>query len=68
MMKGYLTVKEAAERLQLEPSSVRRLVTTGRLPGKKQGRFWVVREKDVAAFKKLPPGTPGDPSRLKARH
>jgi len=38
------SVKEAAQKLSLDPSQVRRLLAKGEIKGKKLGRDWVVLE------------------------
>ena len=38
------SVKEAAKRLGLDPSQIRRLLSKGEIKGKKLGRDWVVLE------------------------
>ena len=42
----YATVTDAAERLQIHPESVRRLIRAGRLPATKFGNSWLI-ERDV---------------------
>ena len=44
--EDYVTVPVAAERLQIHPESVRRLIRRGQLPAKKFGNSWLV-ERDV---------------------
>lgn len=41
-------VKEAAERLGIDPSRVRQLLRAGELPGRQVGRAWLVAAEDVA--------------------
>jgi excisionase family DNA binding protein len=41
-MANIYSVKEAAERLGLDPSQVRRLLKSGDIKGKKLGHDWVV--------------------------
>ena len=41
-------VKEAAERLGIDPSRVRQLLRAGELPGRQIGREWLVAAEDVA--------------------
>ncbi len=41
-MANIYSVNEAAERLGLDPSQVRRLLAKGEIEGKKLGRDWVV--------------------------
>lgn len=40
MSEQYLTVDQAAERLQVHPRTVRRLLVSGELPGNRIGRQW----------------------------
>lgn len=43
MVEGYETVEQAAERLGIDPSQVRRYCRDGKMPGAtKMGRMWVV--------------------------
>ncbi len=42
----YATVKEAAERLNIHPESVRRLIRKGKLPARKFANTWLI-ERDV---------------------
>ena len=44
--KAMYTTKEAAERLGLEVSHVRRLLEEGKIKGKKWGRDWMVTSLD----------------------
>jgi excisionase family DNA binding protein len=41
---GMYTVKEAAEKLGLDESHIRRLLIEGKIKGKKWGRDWMVEE------------------------
>ena len=43
-MTNVYSVNEAAQRLGLDPSQVRRLLAEGKIEGKKLGRDWVVLE------------------------
>jgi excisionase family DNA binding protein len=40
MSEQYLTVEQAAGRLQVHPVTVRRLLASGELPGIRIGRQW----------------------------
>jgi len=42
----YVTVQEAAQRLNIHPESVRRLIRAGKLPARKFANTWLV-ERDV---------------------
>jgi excisionase family DNA binding protein len=46
------SVKEATEKLGLEASHVRRLLTKGEIKGKKWGRDWMVLELDYQRKRK----------------
>jgi len=41
-MDNLYSTKEAASKLKLTPSHIRRLLESGQLPGKRIGRDWVV--------------------------
>ena len=58
-----VSVHEAAERLKLDPSRVRRLIRSGELAGYRIGRSWVV-DADalaLAASRSRPAGRPLSP-------
>jgi len=42
-----LTTTEAADILDVKQARVRQLILAGRLPAKKHGRDWVIRERDL---------------------
>jgi excisionase family DNA binding protein len=42
----YVTVQEAAKRLNIHPESVRRLIRSGKLPARKFANTWLI-ERDV---------------------
>jgi excisionase family DNA binding protein len=44
--RDYLTVRDAAERLNIHPESVRRLIRQGKLPARKFANSWLI-EHDV---------------------
>ncbi len=50
----YLTTAEAAKRLDLDPSSVRRLIRDGHLPAVRHGRDWLIAESALAAARRRP--------------
>jgi len=50
------SVKEAAQKLGLDPSQIRRLLAKGEIQGKKLGRDWVVLELNYQR-KRRPKGT-----------
>ena len=54
-----LTITEAAARLGLEASWVRRLVASGQLQARKVGPIWLVTEESIAAYRPRPVGKPG---------
>ncbi len=45
-LNTYATVRDVADRLNIHPESVRRLIRQGRLPAHKFARSWLV-ERDV---------------------
>lgn len=47
MASRILTVPQAAEKLQMNPSIVRDYLRLGKLPGRKVGRAWRVLESDL---------------------
>ena len=49
-----MTIPEAAERLGLSVSIVRRYCSTGKLPAHKVGRDWTVRQQDLERFAASP--------------
>ncbi len=76
-MENLLTTKQAAEKLNVNPSRVRQLILAGRLPARKLGRDLFVNERDLDKVKDRRPGRPrksprdslgqakgGDPARL----
>ncbi|GAG36082.1 unnamed protein product [marine sediment metagenome] len=42
-----LTTQQVAEKLKVTRGEILRLITVRRLPARKQGRDWVIREKDL---------------------
>jgi excisionase family DNA binding protein len=44
---GFLTTKEAAQKLGITPRRVVALVTAGRLPAQKFGRDYMIKEADL---------------------
>jgi excisionase family DNA binding protein len=55
---GYCTVPEAAEKLQLDISMVRRYCQLGRLTAAKMGGTWLIWEENLETFERRPPGNP----------
>jgi excisionase family DNA binding protein len=49
-MNELLTLEEAAARLKIAPKTMRDWLRTGKLRGVKTGKYWRVREEDVATF------------------
>ncbi len=47
MLEGYLTTKEAAERLGVSVGRVKQFVAEGRLPAIKVGHTNLIKEKDL---------------------
>jgi excisionase family DNA binding protein len=46
----YLTPEQVAEKLQMNPSVVRRMLAAGKLPGKRVGRIWRVSAATLREF------------------
>jgi hypothetical protein len=59
------SVFEAAEKLNLDPSQVRRLLRFGELKGKKWGRDWMVLELNYKRKRKMGGGRKPQKGRLK---
>lgn len=57
-MKGLISTREAAEKLDLSIRRVQALITSGRLPAQKIGNSYVVREKDLEFVRERIPGRP----------
>ncbi len=55
ILKGVMTVAEAAERWGLETSTLRHAIREGRLRAVKSGGTWLVAEADMAAAYGDPP-------------
>lgn len=53
-----LNTQQAAERLGVDPSRVRRLILDGRLPAQKIGRDHLIEEGDLALVAERKPGRP----------
>jgi excisionase family DNA binding protein len=60
MIQGYLTTKQAAERLNVVPSRIRRMILDGVIKAEKIGRDNFISESEVARLEKLDrkPGRP----------
>jgi excisionase family DNA binding protein len=48
-MDELLSVEEAASKLKLAPKTLRDWLRTGKLPGVKLGKRWLIREQDLEA-------------------
>lgn len=59
-MKGYLTTKQAGERLSITPDRVRQLIIEGTLSAEKFGRDNFILESEIKRLEKLDrkPGRP----------
>lgn len=59
-MKGYLTTKEAAEKLNVVPSRIRRMILDGVIKAEKVGRGNFILESEVKRLEniKRKPGRP----------
>lgn len=54
-MDDYITAKQAADELGLDPSHIRRLCERGTLAAIKPGRDWLVLRQAVLDYKANPP-------------
>jgi len=52
-MKGYLTTKQAAERLNVMPSRIRRMILDGVIKAEKIGRDNFIMESEIATLEKI---------------
>ena len=57
-MDKLLTCKQAAKALGVNDSRVRQLILAGRLPAKKFGPMWLIREKDLSKVANRKVGNP----------
>lgn len=58
MLEGYLTTKEAAEKLGISVGRVKQLVAEKRLPAIKVGNTNLVKEEDLRLVEDRPNGRP----------
>jgi len=58
MIEGYITTKEAAEKLNVSEGRIRQLVADGRLPAVKVGQTNLVKESDLELVKDRKTGRP----------
>lgn len=60
MIEGFLTTKQAAERLNVVPSRIRRMILDGVIKAEKVGRDNFIAESEVERLEKLDrkPGRP----------
>ncbi|HMS39893.1 MAG TPA: helix-turn-helix domain-containing protein [Pyrinomonadaceae bacterium] len=65
MMNGYLTTKQAAERLNVVPSRVRRMILDGIIKAEKIGRDNFISESEVERMEKIE-RKPGRPLKAKS--
>ena len=52
-MKGYLTTKQAADRLNVVPSRIRRMILDGVIKAEKIGRDNFIMESEIATLEKI---------------
>lgn len=48
-MSAFLTVQQAAERLQVHPTTLRRWIKTGAIPAARYGHLWRIPEEALTA-------------------
>jgi len=53
VMKGYLTTKQVAEKLNVVPSRIRRMILDGLIQAEKVGRDNFISESEVKRIEKL---------------
>jgi len=58
MLEGYITTKEAAQKLEVSEGRIRQLVAEGRLPAVKVGQTNLVKESDLELVKDRKTGRP----------
>lgn len=58
MLEGYLTTKEAAEKLGISEGRIRQFVADGRLPAVKVGQTNLVKESDLSLVAERKTGRP----------
>lgn len=46
----YMTPEQVAEKLQMNPRVIRRMLASGKLPGKRVGRIWRVSAAALKAY------------------
>jgi excisionase family DNA binding protein len=50
MEQEYLTAEQVAEKLQMHPTIIRRMLAAGELPGRKLGKSWRVVASELREF------------------
>ncbi len=65
-MKGYLTTKEAAEKLNVVPSRIRRMILDGVIKAEKVGRDNFILESEVKRLENVRRGS-GRPKKAAAK-
>lgn len=66
MLEGYITTKEAAERLGVSQGRIRQLVANGKLPAQKVGQTNLVKETDLSLVENRTTGRPASDNPSKA--
>jgi excisionase family DNA binding protein len=57
MEPEYLTAEQVAEKLQMHPTIIRRMLAAGELPGRKLGKSWRVVASELREFMSQKPAT-----------
>jgi len=57
-MKGYITAREASEKLGVSKRRVLALITAGQLPAESIGGLYIIKESDLRLIKDRKPGRP----------
>jgi excisionase family DNA binding protein len=69
MEPEYLTVEQVAEKLQMHPTIIRRMLANGELPGRKVGKAWRVIASELREFMTAKPTAKKPPtSEAEQRH
>jgi len=61
VLRGWLSVAQAASLLGVSPGRVRQLAASGQLPARRFGRAWVIRRADLERYRALREGVKGRP-------
>ena len=54
LFKGYMTVTDAAKKLEVSPRRIRQFINEGRLSAKKIGKQYIITKASLGAFVDIP--------------